>query len=309
MVQTVEYYYPSADKIHNIFVRNWLPENKIKGIVQISHGVAEHSGRYDDFARFLAKKGFFVTANDHLGHGKSIKDESELCFFAEQDGWDTVVRDMEKLRQQTSDKYPDIPYFMLGHSMGSFLLRTYLIKYPGKISAAVLSGTGQIPPFLIKAGSLIAQREAKKKGKKAQSPLIQKLSFGNYNNNFKPAATEFDWLSSDKAAVDKYIADPLCGAPFTVGLFLDMMQGMKFIGDKNNLAKMDKKTPVLFVAGDHDPVGNNGKQVQALYEAFIAAGCQDTQIRLFAGARHEILNETVKDEVYATIYDFLKKYL
>lgn len=306
MTQMLEYFIPSADGVHQLHIRSWLPDTKVKAILQIAHGVAEHSERYNDFACFMAEKGFLVVANDHLGHGKSVKNDSELCFFAEEKGWEFAVQDVENLRKDTADKYPDLPYFMLGHSMGSFILRTHLIKYPSVFKAAIISGTGQMPPFMLKLAGFIGSNQKKKLGAKGHSDLIQKLAFGSYNKGFEPARTPFDWLTRDNAVVDKYISDPLCGFPFTTALFLDMMGGMEFIGKQENIEKMNKETPILFLSGDKDPVGGNGKQVKAVKEAFEKAGCKDITLQLYPEGRHEMLNELNKEEVYAFVYEFLK---
>ena len=206
----------------------------------------------------------------------------------------------------TQEKYPDLPYFLLGHSMGSFLARTYLIRFPGTVSGAVLCGTGDMSGALIAAGRAAASLEALRLGRQGKSPLLAQLSFGGYNRAFRPNRTEYDWLSANEENVDRYIADPLCGFPMTVGLFQDLMDGLDFIRREPNLRRMDKDTPVLFIAGAEDPVGDMGKGVRRVYLRFKKAGVRRADIRIYPGMRHEIFNETEHAQVYADLRRWLE---
>ncbi len=287
MTQERTFTYPSSDGIHEIFAREWLPEGEIRAVVQLVHGVGEHMGRYDRFARFLNEHGMAVYGADHLGHGRT---ESERGWFAEQDGWRLVVQDVRCLRELAGEKHPGVPYIMLGHSMGSFLARTYLIDWPGTLDGVILSGTGQEKAALVTAGKAISAMIGAVKGTKYRSKLVYGLSMGAYNKKFSPVRTGADWISRDEAVVDAYVADPLRTAS-TVGLFRDMMGGLQYIAKPSNLAKMDKDTPVYFFSGDADPVGDMGRGVRKVYDMFKRAGCREVEIKLYEGGRHEMLNE------------------
>jgi alpha-beta hydrolase superfamily lysophospholipase len=301
-----EYTFTSSDGTTPIRVREWIPDGEITGVFQIAHGVAEYIDRYADFARFLAASGFAVVGNDHLGHGKSIAGTETLGFFSEQDGWNTVVDDMEKLRQITAKKWPSAPYFLFGHSMGSFLARTYLIRYPAApLSGAILSGTGQNPAPMILGGQILCRAEIAKHGPHYQSERINTMAFGSYNKGFEPHRTEFDWLSADGGMVDAYVADPLCGFVPTTGLFLDMMNGLAYISKKRNLGRMNKNLPVYFMSGKKDPVGGNGTGVKKVYGMFLAAGMKDVFCKFYEDGRHEMLNEKDKEKVYADIHGWM----
>ena len=288
-----------------IRVRRCMPEGAPKAVVQIAHGIAEHVERYDDFAAFLASNGFAVVANDHLGHGRSMSDPSEKGFFGEIGGWELAVGDMRKLYERTRAEFPDLPCFLFGHSMGSFLARTYLIKYPAGLAGAVLSGTAQQPGAAVAVGQMLGRREIKKHGARYKSELLNSMAFGSYNKDFEPRRTISDWISRDTAVVDQYLADPLCGFIPTAGLFADMMGGIAFNQKPSNLARMKKDLPVYFMSGDADPVGANGKGVLKAYQSFLRAGMTDVTLKLYHEGRHEMLNELNKDEVYADILAWL----
>jgi len=301
-----EYTFTSSDCRTPIHVREWIPEGKVMGVLQISHGVAEYIDRYSDFATFLTTNGFAVVGNDHLGHGKSIVSEDDLGFFSEKDGWTHVVDDMEKLRQLSAQKWPEVPYFLFGHSMGSFLVRTYLIRYPdAPLAGVVLSGTGHNPAAKVAGGRLMSRIEAKKHGLRYKSKKLNDIAFSSYNKGFEPHRTDFDWLSTDNSVVDAYVADPLCGFISSVGLFRDMMGGLAVIGKPDNLKKMNTNLPVYFMSGQMDPVGGNGKGVKKVYHMFLAAGMKDVTLKFYEGGRHEMLNESNKDTVYSNILNWL----
>ena len=290
----------------NIHVRSCIPDTPPVGVVQIAHGIAEHVERYDGFARYLADRGWLVVANDHLGHGQSVREESELGFFAENGGWELAVGDMRKLYALTHSSRPELPYFLFGHSMGSFLTRTYLIRCPDGLRGAVICGTGQQSPALVAGGNFMGALEVRRKGPRFRSETLNKLAFGSYNKCFPEQRTDYDWLSRDTETVDRYIADPLCGFVPTAGLFSDMMGGIRFISSRKNIARMPKALPVFFISGDMDPVGENGKGVQRAYNAFLAAGMQDVTMKLYHDCRHELLNELNRDEVMRDVLDWLE---
>lgn len=302
-----EFTFTSSTGLNRIRAKKYLPDGEAKAIVQIAHGIAEHIDRYAEFMEFLAGNGYIVVANDHLGHGKSINGPEDLGFFAARDGWNYVLRDMEKLHDRTVKEHPGLPYVMFGHSMGSFLTRTYLIRYPGKYDAAILSGTGHQAKPMVLGGYALASAAVKLYGPRKVGDKLNSIAFGAYNKGFENPRTAFDWLSRDEAQVDKYIADPLCGFVATVSLFRDMMGGIKFITDQKNINTMSRTQPVYFMSGDCDPVGDNGKGVERAYRAFCDAGLHDVMIRLYPGGRHEMLNEVNKYDVYQDILSWLKE--
>ena len=287
MSKITDFTFPSSSGLCQIHARQWLPdEGDYVGVVQLVHGVAEHIERYDAFARFLNSHGYIVVGNDHLGHGTSVAQEEYRGYFADQDGWTHVSNDTRTLQIMTARQFPGLPYFLFGHSMGSFLTRTYLIRFPCTVNGAVICGTGQMKPAVIRAGRAAAQVEKRRLGAKGRSKLLAQLSFGSYNNQFKPVRTAYDWLSINTENVDAYIADPLCGFDTTVGLFLDLMDGLSLIQKPENLAHMKKDMPVFFIAGGLDPVGENGEGVRRAYLSFKEAGMTDLDIRIYPGLRH-----------------------
>ena len=302
-----DFYFQSSTGRTSIHALKCVPDGKPRAVVQIAHGIAEHIDRYRPFMEFLADNGFVVAGNDHLGHGKSIRVPEEQGFFAEKDGWWRVVDDMDKLHDIMSKEYPELPYVLFGHSMGSFLTRTYLIKHPDKYDAVILSGTGHQSPALVLGGNAAASVMAKLNGAMGDGTKLDSLAFGTYLSKIENPRTKFDWLSRDAEQVDKYIADPLCGFIGKIGLYRDMMQGIKFITNKNNIAQMNKEKPVYFMSGDGDPVGDYGKGVERAYKAFCDAGLHDVFMRLYPGGRHEMLNETNKEQVYQDILSWLNE--
>lgn len=305
MVRMTESSFLSSDGKTSLYFREYVPEEEAVGIVQLVHGIAEHVARYDPFARFLAENGYIVVCHDQLGHGKSIAGEDSLGFFSETDGWDKAVKDIHALHEATAAKYPGKPYFIFGHSMGSFLTRTYLIKYHSGLDGAIISGTGQQGAALVAGGKLMSAIEMKKHGARYKSELLNNMAFGSYNKKLGAVRTACDWLSRDPAIVDAYIADPLCGFVPSAGLLHDMMGGIEFISRQKNVEKMKKDLPVMFMSGDCDPVGEEGKGVIKAYKAFLKAGMTDVTMKLYHGGRHEMLNETNKEEVYEDVLRWL----
>ena len=290
-----------------IHVYEWLPEIEVKAVLQISHGMAEQASRYANFAEFLTNKGYAVYANDHRGHGKTAGSIEKLGFFAEKDGYNLVMEDMHYLTNEIKNRNTEKPVFLMGHSMGSFLSRYYITKYANDINGVILSGTAGDPGLLGTIGGFINNMVILFNGKKKQSPLMTKLSFGEFNKAFKPNRTEYDWLSTDNTQVDKYINDPYCGTVFTNGFFQDLLKLVAIVNSKTNIEKIDKNLPVYFFSGDKDPVGDNGKGVTEIYNLFIDAGIKEVSIKLYENKRHEMLNETDKEEVYQDIFNFMEK--
>ena len=300
-----DFYFPSngAGMIHGC---RWEPEGKPRGVIQIVHGIAEHVARYDEFANFMAEHGFLVVAEDHMGHGLSIGDQDVPGYF--EGGWFKAVSDCHRLMSYTRMEQPNVPYILLGHSMGSFMVRTMLAKYPqANISAAILSGTAWMHRSMINTGHATAALVCKTEGPQSYSPLLSTMMFGGYNRRVERRRTEFDWLSRDVASVDAYVADPLCGFSATSALVRDMMIGLRYIQEPENLDKMQKNMPILFVSGGDDPVGAYGEGVTKAWDAFRKVGMQRCDLRIYPLCRHEVLNEINKIEIYEYILRWLKK--
>ena len=300
-----DFYFNSSTGKNKIHARMCVPDAEPRAIVQIIHGIAEYIDRYDEFMSFLADNGIIAVGTDHLGHGKSIESEEQTGFFAYDNGWDYVVRDEEVLRLAMHENYPELPIIVFGHSMGSFMARTLLIRYPDAFNAAIISGTGNQGAALVNGGLFMGNLVTGLKGAHHYSKFLNNLAFGSYNKIYDNPKTEYDWLSRDEANVQKYIDDPLCGFIPSCSLFRDMMTGVKFITNKKTLTAMNKDMPVYFMSGDMDPVGECGKGVQKAYNNFLEAGMKDVSIKLYPGGRHEMLNEINKDEVYTDILAWL----
>ena len=297
MTNMTEFTFLSTDGKTQLHGMRWEPEGgSVRAVLQICHGVAEHIARYDAFARYLNGLGIAVVGHDHLGHGLSLPEGGIPVYFGEGNTWNTVVDDIYVLHQRIRLRYPDVPLCIMGHSMGSFLTRTYLIRYPGTVKAAVIMGTGWQPKAVIAGGMSVAKAVGAVVGENGTSDLVTNLAFGAYNKLFAPNRTSCDWLSADEDNVDAYMADPLCGADATVGLFRQMLSGIRFNQRLSNLRQMDPRIPVLFVAGEKDPVGDCGNGVRRTYQEFRHAGVQDCTLKLYPGLRHEILNEKAQQQ-------------
>ena len=304
-----DFYFPSTTGKNQILARICTPDKPPKAVVQIAHGIAEHIDRYDPFMRFLAEDGYVVVGNDHLGHGLSAQNQDEIGIFAEKDGWTYVVDDMKALRDRIREEYHDIPYIFFGHSMGSFLTRHYVIQHPDQPALVIICGTGHQEPAMVNAGYTMAKLAVGIFGPRKIGKLLNNVAFGSYTKGIENLRTSSDWLNRDPKEVDKYINDPLCGFVPTVSVFRDMMGGVKFITDPQNIAKMNKKTPVLFIAGGNDPVGEHGVGVKRAYQAFKDAGVQDVSIKLYPGARHEILLEKNHEEIFNDVLAWINEKL
>ena len=301
-----EFYFPSKDGNTEIHTIEWKPEGKVCAVLQLCHGMIEYIERYDDFAEFLCSRGWYVVGNDHLGHGKSVQSKSEYGFFNEKSGNGCVLGDIHTLRQRTMKKYPGVPYFMLGHSMGSSLLRQYIQMYGNGLSGAILMGVvADHSTFTLQLGKRLCRLLAILRGWHFRSRLIENMAMGAYNRKFKPAKTRADWVTSDQERLEAYVTDPLCSFRFTVNAYYSMFTGMLASQKKESIYMIPKGLPILFIAGADDPVGDFGKGVRKIYEQYKAAGIQDISLRLYAGDRHEILNETDRQQVYQDLYEWM----
>ena len=300
-----DFYYESqcGSKIHGC---RWTPDGEVKAIVQFVHGIAERVERYGEFAEFLNTHGILVVGEDHMGHGLSVTEMTPRgCFRG---GWFGAVADTYRLMRDTMAEFPGVPYILYGHSMGSFMTRTILAKYPDSgLSGAIICGTGWQSPAVLGGGLAMSRLICKTKGEQHPSKLLKKVAFGGYNDRVEHLRTPLDWLTRDGKVVDEYIADPLCGFTATAGLMRDMMEGFGYIQDANNLVAMDPDLPVYFIAGDADPVGGYGKGVRYTAEMFREAGMKRVDEKLYPLCRHEIHNELNKAEVYADVLGWIKK--
>ncbi len=310
MIKREELYFDSRDNTNRIHAMKWLPDtDRPVCILQIIHGMAEYIARYEEFACFMAKKGILVVGEDHLGHGKSVGENGTYGYFCERDAATVVVRDAHRLKKMVQEQYPGVPYFILGHSMGSFILRNYLCRYGTGIHAAVIVGTGMQPKAVLMAGKALLAVQKAFAGEKHPSGLMNALSFGNYNKKIPDSKTQMDWLTKEENIVDAYLEDPLCGFTFTVNGFQTLLELVNRLYKKENLGKMPKELPVLFASGDADPVGGYGKGVKHAYQSFLDMGMKRVELKLYENDRHELLNEMDREQVYADIYGWMMSVL
>lgn len=309
--------YPSRDGATRIHARLWMPEGAMplpgedgasgaclqpRGIVQVVHGMAEHIGRYDEFARFLVSRGFAVCGEDHIGHGLSAASSEDLGHMALPGGKDILIGDVHELRRLVAARFPpQTPYLLFGHSMGSFIVRAYLARHAAGLAAAVLCGTGQQPRALSAAGNLLARLLARLRGSRYRSAFIDGLGAGAYGKRIEGARTPFDWLSVDPAVVDAFLADERCGAMFTVGGYAALTDLTGEVASPSCASKVPHDLPLLFVAGAQDPVGDEGRGVRAAAELMRKAGVRRVDEIIYEGMRHEILNEPGRMQVFQDV--------
>ena len=267
----------------------WTPDGQPKAILQIAHGMTEHIGRYDKLAEALTEQGVVVAGFDLRGHGRNSGDAHTASFG--EGGWEKSLKDMHLFFAELDKRYPSIPHFMLGFSLGSFLLREYLNRYDDKVAGAAIMGTGHQPGPVLSIMCAIVKSQIKKSGFDGTTPLVQKLSFGTYNQKFKPNRTASDWICADEAQLDLYIKDELCREHISSGLFWELLSAMKRTGAKDAYRNWRKDMPVLLISGQDDPVGDFGKGVQRVEAAMCKAGLKNVQMKLFPGARHDLLHE------------------
>ena len=290
-----------------LYVNRWFAEQPPKAVVMVAHGMAEHSGRYARLGAALVAAGYELYAHDQRGHGQTAS-RGILGHYADQNGWQLVVGDLACLNHHIRQTHPHAPIFLLGHSMGSYIGQAYLMQHSCSLQGAILSGSNYQPLWLYRVAQAIARFERWRQGPTGRSALIEFLSFGSFNKAFKPNRSTFDWLSRDPAEVDKYVNDPLCGFRCSNQLWLDLLGGLQQITPLRNLAQIDCKLPLLVIGGARDPV-SQGKRLQDLANALRQAGNSQVQLRIYPEARHELLNESNRDEVTGDLIDWLEQAL
>ena len=280
-----------------------------KAVVQIVHGMAEYIDRYDDFARYLVNRGFVVCAEDHVGHGGSATSSDDFGHIPMKGGKKIVVGDVHTLRVMVAPMFPDVPYVLYGHSMGSFIVRSYIARYSSGLAACVLSGTGNVPANLSKMGNTLARFIASIWGETHRSKIIDNMGAGAYGKKIKNARTDLDWLSTDESVVDAYIADDKCGFMFTVGGYATLLDLTAEVVTPECAESVSKDLPILLVAGDGDPVGDMGEGVKAAAQLLSDAGVKTVDCKIYEGMRHEIHNEVGKDQVYDDIASWIEDHV
>lgn len=296
-------FYPSSDGMHTVHATLWRPQGRPRAILQIIHGMEEYGARYAPFAESAAALGFLVCAEDHLGHGGTAA-QSERGHFPK-DGEEFILKDIRSLTLRAAESVPDVPVFVLGHSMGSFFCREYIARFGGDLSGAVIMGTGYKSPALLAFARALAATVGRLRGYDKKSNFIASLAFGAYNKRIPHARTAYDWLSADEGNVDAYMADELCGFGFTCGGYMGLFGIMKKACSESAFAQVPAYLPLLIVSGEDDPVGDYGKGVEKVYNKYKKAGLADVQLKLYAGARHEILNDTCRQAACRDVLAFL----
>lgn len=302
-----DFYYESKDGEHRIHAVSWIPDGEVKGVLQIAHGMVEFIMRYDRFAAYMADHGYAVFGNDHLGHGLSVNNEEELGFFHQPNGNYYAINDMHRLYKIAHGHYPDLPHFLLGHSMGSFFAREYIELFGKDLAGAIIMGTGYQSAAVIRTGRQLCDTLGHSKGWTHRSLRLADMVLGSNNSRFEPARTRNDWLTKDEAIVDAYNENPLNNFKFTVNGYQTLFDSIAFAHNRKHIAEIPKNLPLYFVSGADDPVGNYGKGVAQACALYQKAGMRDITFRLYEDDRHEILNELDYQKVYSDILYWIER--
>lgn len=302
-----EFFFTSRDGVTRIHAVKWLPEAEPVCILQIVHGMAEHIERYERLAGVLTARGILVTGEDHLGHGQSLGEKGKKGYFCAQDPATVLVRDVHRLKKTVQEQYPGIPYLILGHSMGSFILRNYLCRYGSGIDGAVIMGTGMQPKALLGFARGLTGLLGILQGQEHESRLLNALAFGTYNKRIAHPESVMDWLSADAGEVRKYLEDPLCGFCFTVNGFSALFELIHRLHRPDAVEKIPRELPVLFLAGDEDPVGDYGRAVRQVAAHYRDSGMKNVECRIYPGMRHELVNEREHETVEQDICAWVQK--
>lgn len=298
--------YISSHDGQKIFLRIWNQVEKPIGIVQIIHGMAEHSARYEMFAHFLNKKGYIVYADDHRGHGHSLTEEEVLGYIGD-DGFQNIVKDEQLISELIKKKYPKLPLFIFAHSFGSFIGQEYIVQNSRKIDGIILSGSAKQNGLDAKMGRILATIQNAVLDNKKEAKLIDKLSFGIFNKKFKNQQPTASWLTRDTKVLEQYKKDELSGFVSSINFYYELFHAFKSLYQNKRLEKIEKDLPLLIISGDMDPVGKYGVAVQALYEQYKQLDLENVTLKLFEDARHELVNELNNQEVFSYINDWFSK--
>ncbi len=298
--------YIVAEDGEKIAVHSWLPETPPTLVIQISHGMAEFAMRYDRFAAQAVKNGYAVYASDHRGHGQTAATLDRLGYLADGDGFTRVVEDLHLVSLHIKKTHPALSLFLLAHSFGSFIAQQYIETYGAELAGCILTGTAGPRGPLVSSGKLLANLAVAIRGRYKKSPMLTDISFGSYNKGIKKPASSNSWLSRDTREVEAYDATPWAGFICTTGFYQDLMRGLSRIHRAKAIQAIPKELPILLASGKADPVGNYGKTVSALANIYRLAGINHVSLTLYDGARHEILNETNRDEVTSDILAWIK---
>ncbi len=298
--------YLSKDGETLINAVEWKPEGEPKAVLQICHGMLEYIKRYDHFASYMKDQGFYIVGNDHLGHGLSVKSESRYGFFHEKCGNAYLLGDINELRKITQKKYPNLPYFILGHSMGSFLIRQYMALEGENLNGVILLGTGYTPKETLQMGMNMCKTIAATSGWDCRSIIVRNVVFGSYNKRIKNPNGSTDWISRDEEVVNNYNNDPWCTFDFTVNGYYNLFYSIRDAQNPDTIKHIPKELPILLASGTEDPVGSYGKGVTQVYDLYRDIGIKDLEIKLYQDYRHEILNEIDRDIVYSDIKNWIE---
>ncbi|MCR5595632.1 MAG: alpha/beta hydrolase [Lachnospiraceae bacterium] len=299
--------FDSRDGISQIYAVKWIPDTEPKAVLQITHGMAEHIARYEDFARFMCGHGILVTGDDHLGHGRTAKiNNAKQGYICAKHGDTVMVRDEHRLKKIVQGENPGVPYFVLGHSMGSFIIRNYMYRYGTGINGAIVMGTGMQPRGLLCVSRAMAAVSGFLLGDDHIPAVLNSLAFGSYNKRVRDPQNDYEWLSRNKVNQQKYLDDPDCGFTFTVNGFKALFKLIWKLTDKENISKMPKSLPILMVSGEEDPVGNYGEAVRQVYDSYKELGMENVTLKLYPEDRHEILNEVDNETVYTDILNWIE---
>ena len=314
MVEQVEYSFDSADGISKIHGRKWIPEGNPVAVIQLIHGMVEYIERYDEFACFLAGQGFLVVGHDHIGHGHSVADDSQLGVMTGKHPSDFMVEDILTNYKLTVKETGDLPYFILGHSMGSYMLRKALaVKAEefSKLKGAIIVGTGQESSVTCRCGLAMISLISVFRGKNYRSSLIRNMTYSAPYKKFDCYGKDYSksWLSKNIQSVEKYYHDKYCTYTFTVNAYKGLVEAISYDGSLDCLSKSKKDIPYLITSGGQDPVGNLGKGPEMVATAYRRAGIQDVTLTIYKGDRHEILNEVDRDQVYKDILKWIKDHM
>lgn len=294
----------SSNQKDTLFCRAVIPDGKIRGVVQISHGMCEYIDRYLPFMQFMAENGFVACGHDHIGHGQTCTDREKLGFFGEEGGYKFLIQDVQRVSLLLHEQFPHVPHFLFGHSMGSMVARLYVSKFPDSLDGVIICGTAGANPAS-KMGIGLCEKIIEQKGPMFRPAALDKIIFGGYNKKYESTATEKDWLSRDTEVIQKYMSDPQCMFLFTVCGYRDLISLQHYSNTPQWYKTLRSDMPMLLISGDEDPVGAYGKGVRDVYKKVKKSGVRDLTFKLYPGARHELLNESNADEVKGDILNWI----